>query len=198
MLGSAATSHRETMTIEIEEISPERIDEYAAIPIHVDVTERVSPGDPASLRSQLVTLPFRKDYDAIEGAAPSQWAERHELSRWLLLLARDERCVVGAAAVAPASVMSDVALPDGAAVLWDIRVAPHARGTGVGRALLDRAAASSRVRGCRWLIAETQDVNVPACRFYRRMGMTLASFEPRAYPTLPDEARMIWRLELSG
>jgi hypothetical protein len=48
------------------------------------------------------------------------------------------------------------------------------------------------VRGCRLLKIETQNVNVPACYFYRRMGCTLASIDSLAYPDLPDEVQLMW------
>jgi hypothetical protein len=52
------------------------------------------------------------------------------------------------------------------AVLWD-RVRPNAGG--IGRALRLRHGVA-RARGCRRLKIETQNNNVAACRFYRRMA----------------------------
>jgi len=43
---------------------------------------------------------------------------------------------------------------------------------------------------------ETQNINVPACSFYRRMGCTLGSIDRFAYAELPDEAQLIWLKEL--
>ena len=49
-----------------------------------------------------------------------------------------------------------------------------------------------RARGFRWLKIETQNVNVPACRFYQKMGCTLGAIDRFAYPSQPAEARLLW------
>jgi GNAT superfamily N-acetyltransferase len=82
------------------------------------------------------------------------------------------------------------------AVLWDIRVAPEARGQGVGAALFGAAAAWAAARGCRQLKVETQNVNVPACRFYASQGCVLAAIHRFAYPGLPHEVQLLWYRDL--
>jgi ribosomal protein S18 acetylase RimI-like enzyme len=81
---------------------------------------------------------------------------------------------------------------DDVAVLWDIRVSPAHRGTGVGSALFRAAESWAAARGCDWLKIETQNINVRACRFYRRMGCTLGAIDRFAYPELPDEVQLLW------
>ena len=54
------------------------------------------------------------------------------------------------------------------------------------------ASGQSNVHGAEWLEAETQNVNVPACRFYERMGFVLREVHPNAYPGLPDEVQLLW------
>jgi ribosomal protein S18 acetylase RimI-like enzyme len=83
-------------------------------------------------------------------------------------------------------------------VLWDIRVASGSRRLGVGSALFAAASAWVIDRGYRHLAVETQNVNVPACRFYARQGCELGAFHRFAYPTLPEEVQMIWYLDLRG
>jgi phage shock protein A len=78
------------------------------------------------------------------------------------------------------------------AVLWDLRVAPALRGRGVGAALFRAAEAWALARGASWLKIETQNVNVPACRFYARRGCTLGAIHRFAYPALPEEAQLLW------
>lgn len=51
-------------------------------------------------------------------------------------------------------------------------------------------------RNCRLLKGEAQNTNVPACRFYRRMGCTLASIDRFAYAGLLDEMQLVWIKEL--
>ena len=83
------------------------------------------------------------------------------------------------------------------AVLWDIRVSPEARGRGVGSALFAAAEAWAKARGCRELKVETQNVNVPACRFYMRQGCVLGAVNRRAYPGLPAEIQLLWYKDLT-
>ena len=82
------------------------------------------------------------------------------------------------------------------AALWDIRIAPDRRGSGIGSALFERPASWARSRGCQAMTVETQNINVPACRFYARRGCELAAINRFAYPELPDEVQLIWRREL--
>lgn len=77
-------------------------------------------------------------------------------------------------------------------MLWDLRVSPANRGTGIGRALFVAAEEWARGRQCRRLLAETQNVNVFACRFYERQGCSLERINRVAYPRLPDEIQLVW------
>lgn len=81
---------------------------------------------------------------------------------------------------------------DDVAVLWDIRVLPRERGGGVGSALFRAAGGWARTRGCRRLTIETQNINVPACRFYQKMGCTLGAIDRFAYPGQPAEVQLLW------
>jgi ribosomal protein S18 acetylase RimI-like enzyme len=80
--------------------------------------------------------------------------------------------------------------------LWDLRVRPEVRSAGIGTDLYRAVEDWARNRGCRTLKVETQNINVPACRFYARMGCTLGAVDRFAYPDLPDEVQLIWRKEL--
>src|SRR5215210_5884073 len=54
--------------------------------------------------------------------------------------------------------------------LEDLYVQPHARGLGVGRALLGHLASLAKERGCGRLEWAVLDWNEPAIRFYRNLG----------------------------
>jgi ribosomal-protein-alanine N-acetyltransferase len=54
--------------------------------------------------------------------------------------------------------------------LYSLAVQPHARGGGIGVALLDAAAALAARRGCRTLRLEVRSDNHPAIRLYQRYG----------------------------
>jgi GNAT superfamily N-acetyltransferase len=73
------------------------------------------------------------------------------------------------------------------AELTHLYVDAGARGRGVGAALLADARAAAREWGARCLWVETQQVNAPAVRFYRRHGFAwcgadLTLYDPREAP----------------
>lgn len=78
------------------------------------------------------------------------------------------------------------------ALLWDIRVSPPFRSKGVGSALLAAAEAWATKRGARELKVETQNINVPACRFYKSLGCQLRHVNAGVYVGLPDEVQLLW------
>ena len=47
-------------------------------------------------------------------------------------------------------------------------------------------------RDCRRIEVETQNINVPACRFYARHGCELGAINRLAYKNLPDEVELLW------
>jgi GNAT superfamily N-acetyltransferase len=170
--------------------------EYAAIPIAFEVTSVLSVRESADQRFVLterhLDSPYVKNYDAL-GDGPLHWAGRFDTSQWALLLARAEGRSLGGATVAFGS--SQLDMLEGRsdlAVLWDIRVAPDARGQGVGRALFEAAETWALTRGCRELKVETQNVNVPACRFYAALGCQLRVVRDHAYPPCPGESQYLW------
>jgi len=173
--------------------------EYAAVPIAfvVDRVLQVTVADGGlgglSLTETAVTDPYVKDYDALGGAEPVRWAERFDTSNWGLICCRRDGSMVGGAAIAfNTPGVSMLGGRDDIAVLWDIRVSPGERGTGVGSALFQAAADWAAARGCGWLKIETQNVNVAACRFYQKMGCTLGAIDRFAYPELPGEVQLLW------
>lgn len=153
-----------------------------------------------TFEEQPVAEPWTKDYDAIKGDGPTRWATRFDVSTWGLLAAFDgggER--IGGTVVAFGS--PSVNMLDGRtdlAAVWDIRIAPPHRGTGVGTALWRAAEDWARDRGCTQIKVETQNINVGACRFYARMGCTLGAIDRYAYwPDLPDEVQLLWYRDLT-
>ncbi|WP_374985283.1 GNAT family N-acetyltransferase [Streptomyces fradiae] len=66
-------------------------------------------------------------------------------------------------------------------VVEDIEVVPAHRGRGVGRGLMERAAAYARECGAAHLWLEVSSVNAPAVRAYRRMGFTLCGLDTTLY-----------------
>lgn len=65
--------------------------------------------------------------------------------------------------------------------IWNIMLDVSIRRQGIGRALFERAARWARQQGFRALVLETQTNNVPACKFYQRMGCTLEGLRTALY-----------------
>ncbi len=139
-----------------------------------------------------------KDYDAIKGEGPTRW-RLWDLTNWGFLAAFADQRRVGGAIIAWQT--EGIDMLEGRAdlaVLWDIRVAPDVRGQGVGARLIDHVERWARARDCRTLKIETQNINVPACRFYARSGCTLGAVFLHAYPELPEEVQMLWYKDLAS
>ena len=188
-----------SLDIREEALTPAALSEHAGISIAFVVDRvlevRLLDGGLGgmSLTQAAVTGPFLKDYDASEGAGPQCWPGRFDVSNWGLIGARRDGASIGGAVIATRTPdLHMLGGRDDVAVLWDIRVSPRERGGGIGSALFRAAGDWAAARGCRWLKIETQNVNVPACRFYRRMGCILGAIDRFAYPDQPAEVQLLW------
>jgi ribosomal protein S18 acetylase RimI-like enzyme len=191
------------MTVEIVEESPSALLTYATVPIAFEVNAVLDEdtlddwrrGD--ELRAIPLDAPYTKDYDRYPGNHPMEWPMRFHMASWGFLGAYNDSARVGGAVIVVADKQID--LLEGQsdmALLWDLRVAPAARRLGVGRALLDRAEEWASGRGARWMRVETQQVNVPACRFYITRGFALEHIRRGAYADLPNEIQLLWAKRL--
>ncbi len=191
--------------VTIELATPTRVTlaEYGSIPISFEVREvmDVQAMEPAAefrLMPHAVAKPYVKDYDSGTNEGPTGWPLRFDTSPWILALARSGGQAIGGAAVAcltPALTVLESRFDR--AVLWDLRVRPDVRRRGVGTALFAAAEAWARDRGYEQLKVETQNVNVPACRFYARQGCVLRGVRHGAYADCPDEIQLLWYKDLT-
>ena len=188
---------------EIVEESAGVLPEYGRIPISFEVRSvfdvQLLAGGLKGIRlsERLVAPPWVKDYDGLKGEGPTRWANQWDISKWGVLSAfvnsvRQGGCVIArdTPGIHKLEGRADIA------ALWDIRVAPQRRGKGIGSSLIEEALAWSRRHHCRMLKVETQNINVPACRFYAKHGFTLAALNRYAYAEFPDEIELIWCKEL--
>ncbi len=67
------------------------------------------------------------------------------------------------------------------AFLWNILLDRAYRRRGIGRRLFERAIDFAREHGARAIILETQNNNMPACRFYQAMGCDLVGLNDLYY-----------------
>jgi GNAT superfamily N-acetyltransferase len=191
------------MNVRITEEPAAALSDYARISIAfevdriLEVPEQAGDGAGFALIERPLVTPYRKDYDAIAGNHPRDWPRRFDLSKWGAFAARIDAVRVGGALVAHDA--ADVALLErrtDLALLWDLRVSPQQRRSGIGSALLGAAEPWSIACGCRQLVVETQNTNVVACRFYASRGFALKTLRRLAYPELPDEIQLLWYKDL--
>ncbi len=194
-------------SIAIKEVGADKLSQYAEIPIAFEVKSIFEVDLPDGglkgmvLREKEVVPSYIKDYDAYGGGErPQKWAERFDISNWAIFLAFRKNCHVGGATVAFDT--PGVHMLKGRkdlAVLWDIRVHPDVRRCGIGTKLFSHVVNWSRKHGCKQLKIETQNINVPACQFYKKQGCILGEINRYGYisqPEIKHEIMLIWYLNL--
>ena len=122
-----------------------------------------------SVREQPAHPPVAKRYRPGAGLRPGA-----ALPWDRLFLARDGADLVGVAATTFEA--------------WNVRqrldelhVAPAAHGRGLARELVDRVLGVAQDNGARELWVETQNINLPAVRAYRRLGFTVTGLDLTRY-----------------
>lgn len=191
------------MDLEIREEPLSQLGEHAGISIAFEVESVLDLAalgagiDGFELVERRLAEPYVKDYDALAGNRPTDWAQRFDVSTWGMFSAWIEGRRAGGAVIAFGT--PGLHLLEGRgdlAVLWDLRVSPELRARGVGSALFAAAEGWARAKGCLQLKIETQHVNVAACRFYARQGCTLGAVHRFEYPELPEEVQLLWYKDL--
>jgi ribosomal protein S18 acetylase RimI-like enzyme len=134
------------------------------------VVRRAEPGDAEAVREVgLRTWPVAYDGmvgpEFLEQGLAEWWSPEAVLrgiERGITLVAVDGDDVVG---------MTGLGQEDGYWVMWKLYVLPEHQGRGIGRALLDGAAAALPP-GTDRLLLDVLKANEPAIRFYRANGFT--------------------------
>ena len=123
---------------------------------------------------ELVTLdkPYIKHYDPVDD---EEFAEYQSiLEHGLSLGAYVDDRLVGLALVDPQPWNNSLRV-------HEFHVMEGQRGKGIGRLLMNTVFEKGRAANFRIVICETQHTNVPAIRFYRRMGFTLEAIDLSLY-----------------
>lgn len=189
------------MQISIKHISREALSEYPKISPAFMVSSvlqcKVIQGGLGGilLEEQPVAEPYVKDTYDVD---PEQWKAQFDTSGWAFFIAYEDDIPVGCATVAsPSDKLDACGGRADMAVLWDIRVDRNHRRHSIGSQLLRRCADWAKENGYKVLGIETQNVNVPACRFYARQGCELAEIRITAEcAEVAHEAMLIWHLIL--
>ena len=158
------------MSISITEAEPPDWRRYATIDsrfIVRSILDAVPSSDGTfSLVERSLAAPWEKSYDALPNEHPTDWPHQFDVRPWTVLLAHaDGELAGGAVLVTDSPELDMLEYRSDLAVLWDLRVRPDWRGRGVGTRLFRAAVEWGRRRGKQELKVETQNINVPACRF---------------------------------
>ena len=115
-------------------------------------------------------------------------------------MAFDDERPVGAATVAgPTENLYMLSGRKDACILWDIRVEDEYKHQGIGQKLFDLCKNSAIEDGYSQMLIETQNINVTACKFYKKQGAVLSKVDMYAYYSQPesrDEIQFIMYLDL--
>jgi len=65
--------------------------------------------------------------------------------------------------------------------VWEFHVHPDFQGQGWGRKLMETLAQLAQQADCRVMVCETQNTNVPAIRFYRKLGFEIDAIDLSYY-----------------
>ncbi|MDD5189798.1 MAG: GNAT family N-acetyltransferase [Dehalococcoidales bacterium] len=194
------------ITISISSLTRSQLIDYGKIPMKVTVTSRFVPEHVNCglggiiLREEAVPQPYEFDYDALDKEGPTRWLTNFQTANWGLFTATINGSLIGGAAVAYNTPGVHMLFGrNDLAALWDIRVLPEYKRKGIGSALFRSAVKWAKERNCSQLSVETQNINVPACRFYQKQGGELGVISRYQYlnePAIADQIMLIWYLSL--
>lgn len=85
-------------------------------------------------------------------------------------------------------------------MVWELHVAEDHRGCGIGRMLVDSLSGRAAEAGLRTLVAETQNTNLPAIRFYRSVGFRIEGIDLSLYSNadFPDGEIALFMKKIIG
>ena len=191
---------------QIRQISISEIDVYEKIQMkfRVDSVFDVEIVDQGlggyRLTERTVAEPWVKDYLAEGHTALPGWIDNFDGANWAYFVAEEDGHPIGGATVASRTpIMNMCDGRDDLAVLADIRVHPLNQHSGVATALVNRVIEWSRSEGLTQLKIETQNINVPGCKFYASIGCELRGIVHHAYdenPDLKEEIMFLWWIDL--
>ena len=187
------------MDIRYCEIDESKLEEYDKIPFFYDVDKKYElkkiDNGLGGISLELVDVdPFHKDF----GERTKRWKELFNLFNWKFFAAYNEKdeMVAGCTVVTKTPNCNMLEGREDLAIIWDIRVSAEYRHKGIGQKLFDMAKEYAKENGFKQLKVECQNTNPAAVDFYHKQGMILCAINEHAYPDYPNEAQLLWYLDL--
>ena len=75
------------------------------------------------------------------------------------------------------------------AYIQDIGIKKNFRGMGIGQKLMDQAVIWTKEKKLKGIMLETQDVNINACRFYKKYGFILGGVDIMLYSNFKNSSQ---------
>jgi ribosomal protein S18 acetylase RimI-like enzyme len=191
------------LSIVIKEVAKECLVEYTKIPMWLKVTSKydlnkVNGGLGGIIFNETKVMPYIKDLSLYD--KPLEWEARFDISNWGFFIAYDnDKAIAGATLAYNTEGVNMLSNRKDITVLWDIRVDPEYKSMGIGSKLFSYVIKWSKERNCKQIKIETQNNNIPACKFYAKQGAILAEINEYAYFGEDlDEVMLIWYLDLDN
>lgn len=189
--------------IKIKKVDKSFFELYDKVPqnveVHSELRLRMIDGGLGGIAfDEVPVTPYVKDLAKYERA--TEFEKEFEIFTWHFFMAFDGEKPVGG--VTLAGTTPNLYMLGGmkdACVLWDIRVDDKYKHQGIGQKLFDQVKKVAIADGYKKMIIESQNINVAACRFYRKQGAVIAKIDTNAYcsePGLENEVQLIWTLKL--
>ena len=135
---------------------------------------KAESGRTFALTLELVPLsqPYFKRYGSLDAASLEHYQQVPQLG--FALGAYDSDQCVGIALAEPRHWNKSL-------WVWELHVAESHRRRGIGRLLMEALAEKGSATGLRTLVCETQNTNVPAIDFYRKLGFAIEGIDLSYY-----------------
>lgn len=189
------------MNISIIEVTKKHLGEYAQIPMWLKVTskyqlDKVNAGLGGIIFNEVNVNEYIKDLAVYE--KPLEWEEQFDISNWGFFIAYDNDIPIGGATlVYNTKGVNLLNNRKDIVVLWDIRIAPEYKAMGIGSQMFSHVIDWAKERNCKQIKIETQNNNVPACKFYAKHGAKLGEIDEYAYyGEDDDEVMLMWYLNI--
>lgn len=186
------------MDIKIVKIDGSNLKDYISIPMSfeinsfLDISFQKNGLEGIKIQEKKIIKPYTKNYDDYE--SPLNWSSKFHLENCGIFIAiqNNFEIVGGLTIVYDIETNGILEGRNDLTVLWDIRVKNEYRGMGIGSLLFQKAIDFSKEKNCTIMKIETQNNNVPACKFYSHQGCYLGGIHKNAYKEFPNEIQLFW------
>lgn len=182
-----------------KEITLDKLKDYGNIPFSYKTNKKyelkkINNGLGGIILELIDVEEYYKDF----GSEVEHWKEMFDLSNWKFFVAYNEndKMIAGCTVATKTNNYTMLEKRDDLAVIWDLRVSDEYKHKGIGQKLFELAKNYAKENGFKQLKVECQNTNTAAVNFYHKQGMKLCAINEYSYPEYPNEAQLLWYLDL--